>query len=349
MSYIRGLDGLRAIAVLMVMAHHKFYMVIPDHWALGKTGVSLFFCLSGFLIIGILNDRRKLCERGESSVSSEVNKFYARRFLRLTPIYLLYLLVALALTTLLPGKYNYSGFFYHFTYTTNFWVGFVEHSWSNIFGHLWSLAVEEQFYLLAAPLILLTPSKKHVRVLAGFIIVGVCSYIALKAMAASTMLIYVFPTVSFALIAMGGCIVFAQHEFNRYSFVVGACMLILSTFFLNELHMPPYLALISTYLGCYLVVGYIVSKQSSYLVSFLELRWLVFIGRISYGLYVYHIVIPFRSLGGTYIPRLLWGGEYNFILGYTVGAFVYIAVAILIAYASWRLIESPILKLKKKF
>lgn len=109
------------------------------------------------------------------------------------------------------------------------------------------------------------------------------------------------------------------------------------------------LQLTGLYLGCCLLVGYVVKNQQSAFVRVLELRPLVFIGKISYGLYVYHLVVPFRSIGGTFIPRLFWGGEYSFTLGYCLGTLAYFSAAIAMAYASWRFMERPILAWKRKF
>lgn len=219
MNYVRGFDGVRAIAVLMVMAHHKLYMVIPDSWHLGKTGANLFFCVSGFLIFGILGERKTLCEAGRSSVPEEIKRFYTRRFLRLSPPYFGYLFVALAMALLFPDDFQYSGFIYHFTYTTNFWIGFVEKTWSNIFGHFWSLAVEEQFYLIAAPLLLLVPRKNHLMIMVGFLLLGATSYAALAVGGADNIVIYVFPTISFALICFGGSLGLSKLDFSRRSLV----------------------------------------------------------------------------------------------------------------------------------
>ena len=77
-------------------------------------------------------------------------------------------------------------------------------------------------------------------------------------------------------------------------------------------------------------------------------RPLVRVGRVSYGIYIYHSVVPFRSVGGTAIPAL-WGGSFNFALGYALGTVLNFGLTFLVAYLSWRFLEKPFLKLKTKF
>jgi len=136
------LDGLRAIAVLLVLWFHN--SPVGRHvlgYSLGEIGVGLFFVLSGFLISGILVD-----SSASAANSSEkwylLRHFYIRRLLRLAPLYWAVLLLAVILDV--PTFREFWG--WHAAYASNFYQWF--HGQGGHGSHLWSLAVEEQFYLL---------------------------------------------------------------------------------------------------------------------------------------------------------------------------------------------------------
>src|SRR3981081_3459715 len=158
---IRGLDGLRGIAILLVMIYHQTVAVgstpvdrFVGFWTLsGWVGVDLFFVLSGFLITGILYDSR--------GSTGYFRNFYARRVLRIFPLY--YAVVALSLFILphLPhwkldslARINGDELWY-WTYLSNFSIGAHSEFRHGILDISWSLAIEEQFYLTWPILVLL--------------------------------------------------------------------------------------------------------------------------------------------------------------------------------------------------
>jgi peptidoglycan/LPS O-acetylase OafA/YrhL len=145
------LDALRTFAVAAVMVHHY----TPSGWGFGGTGgVRLFFSLSGFLITGILLRSRERLESSELTLARALGRFYARRTLRIFPLY--YFVIAAALALGLPPTRRLLGWLV--TYTLNFHMarqGWYEES----FAHFWSLAVEEQFYLAWPWLILALPRR----------------------------------------------------------------------------------------------------------------------------------------------------------------------------------------------
>ena len=138
------LDGLRAFAILPVLYTHFWN---DDNW-LGSAGVFLFFVLSGYLITGILLRSR--------TKPSALQNFYIRRFLRIAPIY--YVTLGLACLIHLPGIRQ--TFLWHFFYLSNV-LFTLKNSWTSPWytAHLWTLSVEEQFYLVWPFLILFLPSK----------------------------------------------------------------------------------------------------------------------------------------------------------------------------------------------
>lgn len=143
-GHIPGLDGLRAVAVLMVLAAHMYQTVgFPDwpHFKLlcrqGANGVDIFFVISGFLITTLL--AREIDREGQI----DLKKFYLRRSLRIIPAYFALVLVVAVLhqvgyVTMRPRDWIGA-----LTYTSNFYY---RPSWE--LGHSWSLAIEEHFYLL---------------------------------------------------------------------------------------------------------------------------------------------------------------------------------------------------------
>ncbi len=158
LSYRPDIDGLRAIAVLGVVIYHAFPGLLPG----GFSGVDIFFVISGYLIAGILY-------RGHQEGNFSFSEFYARRIRRLFPALITVLLLCLAYgwVILLPDEYQRLGkqvavgtvFIQNFVY----WK---EHGYFDIAAnfkpllHLWSLAVEEQFYIFFPPLLLLILKKK---------------------------------------------------------------------------------------------------------------------------------------------------------------------------------------------
>lgn len=146
-SYIHSLDGIRAFAVLIVLLSHTGYSdVVP-----GRAGVTIFFFLSGYLITTLM-----LAEY-EKKGTIEVGKFYSRRFIRLLPPILLALPTIYIATAfgLIPGEANIGTFFGQLFYAANYLEIFVD-DLQKPDGTiiLWSLAIEEHFYILYPLLIL---------------------------------------------------------------------------------------------------------------------------------------------------------------------------------------------------
>ena len=178
-AYVPALDGIRGLAIVMVMlAHFTSYggmhpVVALDRLyygivMLGGTGVDLFFVLSGFLITGILLDSRK--------ESGYFRNFYMRRVLRIFPLYYATLAVCfLILPFFRPGDSELSLLLqeqaWYWTYLAN--VRMALDGWPafHAIGHFWSLAVEEQFYMVW-PLAVFAVAGRRLRVLCIVLIVG---------------------------------------------------------------------------------------------------------------------------------------------------------------------------------
>eukprot|EP01136_Pigoraptor_vietnamica_P044419 Opistho-1_new@21151 len=159
LKYYEGLDVLRAFAVCFVIIAHWgpskfrseiltfiFQKIIPD----GLFGVDLFFVLSGFLITSILLNAKDNANGNRMTI---IKSFYIRRALRIFPIY--YLLIAIVY--LLNDQSVKDHLIYYLSYTSNF-LTFKLRDWGSI-SHTWSLAVEEQFYLIWPWIIIFIPKK----------------------------------------------------------------------------------------------------------------------------------------------------------------------------------------------
>src|SRR5581483_10470921 len=151
-AHLVQLDSLRAFAVIGVLVTH--YLPKTTTWfQAGFFGVRLFFVLSGFLITGIL------LKAGTLDRLLTLRQFYARRFLRIFPAFYLVLIVAAALAV--PGIRN--GFGWYAGYLSNFYfIVHFAHQRNNYAQPFWSLAVEEQFYLVAPAALLFAP-RRHLK------------------------------------------------------------------------------------------------------------------------------------------------------------------------------------------
>lgn len=151
LSYVPQLDALRALAVTGVIVHH--YVPAHELGILAIGGVKLFFVLSGFLITRLLLAARGDVERGRLGRVGAVGRFYARRALRIFPLY--YVVVAVLVAVNLPPAREILPWL--LTYTLNFHMashGYVDH-----FAHFWTLAVEEQFYAVWPWVVLFAPRR----------------------------------------------------------------------------------------------------------------------------------------------------------------------------------------------
>jgi peptidoglycan/LPS O-acetylase OafA/YrhL len=152
-KYMPQLDAIRAAAIFLVMIQHwapTLTQIAP--W--GGIGVRCFFVLSGFLITGILLRARDLIDAARTTRGFQVRQFYIRRSLRIFPIYYLTLIVACALGLQVVRD----TFWWHAGYLSNFYIASTG-IWHGYISHLWSLSVEEQFYLIWPALILAAPRR----------------------------------------------------------------------------------------------------------------------------------------------------------------------------------------------
>jgi len=200
---IAGFDGLRAIAVLMVLGEHK--LPFARKLALGGYGIHLFFFFFVFLVIGILFERRGAIERRASTLRSELFYFYENRAFRILPIY--YLMVAVIFAYgLSGGRPPLTGdeIFALVTLTSNVFQSYVWPNYPQHFGAFWSVAVEEQFYLWAAIAFLLAP-KRYATPICLLVMIAAATFGAASFLfGLPERSIYTGSVTNFGLMALGG-------------------------------------------------------------------------------------------------------------------------------------------------
>ena len=363
---IPGLDGLRAIAFLLVFALHTNYLQI------GWVGVSLFFVLSGFLITGILLDMKKMLASKQYFL-----KFYGRRFLRIFPLYYFYLLLVVIVTTLLislPYRPRYmqialDQIWYAVAYVYDFFFATAAFKHSNFLDHFWSLSVEEQFYIIWPLLILRVPDKSLKKLFLGFIIMGPVFRLAFYFVHASGVFsflaespaqaIYPLPFSHMDAFAFGAYISLFPIPNAKKQFMVllalvpitGFAAQYLATGRIGDFSAFGYPLLLPNsfqFVWGYSLLNYLFAvliygvAREGWLVRFLEIRPARYLGKISYGLYVYHFPIIW------FAARMAdWGIKEPYLKPLT--ALVALVATILLASLSYSLLERPVLNLKDRF
>jgi len=350
-DYLVQLDGIRFIAIFMVMIAHWL------QWQLSNTlvtkiqfvhGVTLFFVLSGFLITRILLENRKKYDDAGRGKMTLIRQFYIRRFLRIFPIY--YLTIFFLALISYPGTREY--FPWLITYTSNVYQS-INNQYIGNFNHFWSLAVEEQFYMFW-PWLMLFVNKKHLPwVIAATIVLSIASRVYLHVafpghwMAGS----YLIVTCMYAL-GLGAMLAWLHtgrktivtKMLNPY--LVWGSVVVYTIMLYLFISVPWYKALVDELLFVVmsaLVINYAVAGRFRLFAGgFLQHPWVAYFGKVSYGMYVYHLFIPDLFYYLSPHIGLTISNKYTAFVAFFVLTFV-------MSHLSWILIESPVNSLKKFF
>lgn len=333
-TYRPDVDGLRAIAVLSVIVFHLSRSILPG----GYLGVDIFFVLSGYLITSII--WREIAA-GDFSIA----RFYDRRVRRIMPALLVVLFATTIASALLLLPIDLIGFarsvFATLGFVANvyFWrdTGYFDRvAEEKPLLHLWSLGVEEQFYVLFPLLVLLLARKA--KAWASISIAGLCfgslivNVFALK-WGAFLPAFYFLPSRAWelgagALIALiPPTVMLAPRTMAVYGYA-GAALIILSIATGGQFNLPFIPESLLIVIGTSLLI-YSGSSEKHLLIRLLSWRGLVFVGLISYSLYLWHW--PIIVLSKYYLVRDLTIPEMGCAL----------AVMIIMATLSWRYIERP--------
>lgn len=355
MKYFRQLDSVRAIAVTFVIISHW----IPQYYLINKPpngaiGVNIFFVLSGFLISKILFDHRNEAERLSVSKDRVIKNFYIRRSLRIFPIYYL-TIFTLLIFHLHTGTNIKAAFLYFLTYTSNFYFFKIQY-WDGMISHLWTLAVEEQFYLLWPWLMLFIPRRFLLHVILGFIVIGIASQYMLVDVNMGVILTHTCFD-AFGLGALLAWMLTYESTWLKkfYSLLCVLAVISVILFFYGlatAIVLVPVRTIIS-FIALWLI-AYIVLKQQSdklKINAVLDNRVLIFLGKISYGIYLYHHIIPtalnLKFINKYFNPLLPdWLYKDNWLKLFVVENAI---LLIVISWLSYVLIEKRFLNLKKQF
>jgi peptidoglycan/LPS O-acetylase OafA/YrhL len=363
---IPGLDGLRAVAFLLVFALHTDYIQI------GWVGVQFFFVLSGFLITGILLDMKKALPPRDYFV-----KFYGRRFLRIFPLYYFYLLLMTGVAAWLIAisyRPNYMKLYldqvrYAVFYVYDFFFATVFVKNSNFLDHFWSLSVEEQFYIFWPLLILLVPEKALKKLFLTFIVLGPLfrlGFLLLHRSGELSLLanpvewfIYPLPFSHIDAFALGAYISrYSLPQAKKQFFillgilpVIGYATQYLATGEIGKISAfgyPIFLGNAYGFIWAYSLLNYFfaiiicaVAKEGMF-VRFLDWKPMQYLGKISYGLYVYHFPIIW------FVARLRDFGLPE-PTAKALTALIAFVATLGIAAASYHFMEKPLLNLKDRF
>jgi peptidoglycan/LPS O-acetylase OafA/YrhL len=367
-GHIAGLDGVRGLAILMVMALHfvgdssprstiaRVVSKVANH---GAQGVDLFFVLSGFLITGLLLDAK--------GGPGYFRNFYARRTLRIFPLYYLVLaalFLALPLFVTLPPALEFARQrqVWLWTYTSNFYVA-AQNNWGALtyVTHFWSLAVEEHFYLLW-PLVVFRFARQSLeRICVGVIVGGLALRIGLAFAGVSELAISVLTPCRIDTLCVGGLLALLVRRqagpepivgrSGRAALALAACLLALSLWgkmttsgvlVTHQIESTVY----ALFFGALCVMS--LKARSNPVPRVFQNGGLRFFGKYSYGLYVYHGILT-RYLYDTHTEDRLEGLLGDRSLAIAAKTAIGVIVSLLVAVASYQLFEKRFLALKRFF
>ena len=360
-----ALDGLRGIAVLMVFlfhyggglkSHNLAVRLLGYITAAGWTGVVVFFTLSGFLITGSLWDSR--------GNPHWMRNFYARRFLRIFPLY--YTALALSAIVLFLTWHNL-----HQLQQLSIYALFLQ----NIPGlvssaqsipsplplyHLWSMAVEEQFYLLWPCLLLMVPNRRSAFQLCAWVCVISAAFRATLFSLPQIPLQITYSFQDFLLthageFALGACLALAWRDperkpsarFAKPILLAGLAIYILSSLISHGFSWDSNLQYALGLTGASLaaVALLVLALHPGLVRRVCSSSALQFMGRISYGFYIFHILFQgFFDAISRHIVHTSTGSSYQ-----AVRLFVAFVLTLLISWLSFHLLETPFLRLKRHF
>lgn len=321
------------------------FLFIPS----GNFAVTLFFVLSGYLITAILLRDK---ERSDNRMLV-VKNFMVRRALRILPIYYLLLLLLI----LLKYPFFENELLYQFTFTSNHYVYNVN-NWTE-FGHTWSLSVEEQFYLIWPWIIIFVANKNHHYFFYALMVVSVISvwYFLCPDIFNCDDPRFTHTSSNLAAFAVGGLYASllrneqGQAQINAYFGYVFAGALA-AYFYIRVsicMSITPQFIYTSRLIDALVSMGiihYMVAVKAGPVKDYIiDNRFINLVGRMSYGMYLYHIPIRYYYEG--YLKQ--YGDILQFKGTHYVTFLPFFAIVFIVSYLSYHFIEKKILRLKQNF
>jgi peptidoglycan/LPS O-acetylase OafA/YrhL len=353
--HVAALDGLRGVAVLMVMLHHAGAPLL----GFGLAGVDIFFVLSGFLITSLIAK-----EYDRNGVVS-LPKFWGRRFLRLMPAYWLFISSITILIFLSPRIMAGPKDWGIGEFVASLWLYFNNYAprdgithWQVLTGHLWSLCVEEQFYLVWPVICLMALRMRFGEVVAWMLLIAI--FIRRQFVHSVPELMYRIDARGFGII-LGCAVALALRgslrnlpTYLRQRGVAAAVLiftgLTLAFCSLGYDHIRGFFDPYSKWLLPVIAIEFVLITvmlwcgPATWWTRALSTKPLVYIGQISYGMYLYH---PLTH----YLTWKVWLANiehWNKVPKYGLRLFVFLSLSLLFASASYHLYERFFLRLKER-
>lgn len=367
--YVPQLDGLRFFAFLLVFVHHYkaphevFYqyplLVVPlaKLQEFGWAGVDLFLVLSAFLITNLL-----LLEHERTGTLS-LKDFYVRRSLRIWPLYYLMLFVGFFISPGLSGKFctvahqqlMNDHLLSYFVFLGNFSAGFHGYADSRFLAHLWTISLEEQFYLVWPVLLVLLINRRELLAGVLFFLIIISIFLRYRCFLVGYPPPFVWTNIFTRLdpLALGTLLALYRSKFeslgsgDAFKFLLGVFLVALPMFFPNidEVSIHIVWQYLSIALGFCLLLDASLAGRVVLPHLLLTNKNVVWLGKLCYGLYVYHLIginIGRKLLKGLNLPI---GGELTWMLGFLMS----MLITVILAYLSYSLYEKKFLSFKKRF
>lgn len=341
--YLPQLDGLRAVAVLGVLCDH-FAVRTPDWLPWGQMGVRFFFILSGFFATLSLWRAKERMEAVGETRWGVVRDYYVKRLMRIGPAYYLMVIVGAFVLGIPELREN---LLWHLTFTSNIYITLLGY-WPLAVSHFWSLSVQEQFYLIWPWLVLLLPRPWFLvvcllviplaQMFCGVLILLQAPAVARWVLLPGCMDAFAYGALAAHLVQMAG----AEKTFSgKRSWAVFGVAVVFLAFGILLRYEPDHstaLGFVEMFEGVFLVwLVVAVYFARGVMARLLGSRPLVAIGKVSFGLYIYHIfvIIVYDQMRA----RFGWTEPHDVV---RVGILTVISLAL--AAASYRWVEQPVLQ-----